>query len=322
MFHGVGASLTRIVPARETRVIPAPSSLSLAAARMGWPLQDVTVLSLHGRPLELAHPHIHPDARLLVLSDSGATPSALAALLRARGFGASTLVVLEHLGGDRERRRDGIAATWMDAECAALNIIAVECHAQLGTWILSCLPGLPDDAFEHDGQLTKRDIRAMTLARLAPSPGGLLWDVGAGCGSIGIEWMRAHPACRTIAIESKPRRQAFITRNRNALGVPTLHMIPGSAPDALEGLETPDAIFIGGGLTTPGTFDACWEALKPGGRLVANAVTLQSEALVVTLRDRLGGELTRLSVAHAAPLGEFEGWRTAMPVTTLSLIKP
>lgn len=322
MLYGMGASLSRLVPPDEMRVLPSPSSLSLAAARLGWPLHEVTVVSVHGRPLELVHPHVHPQARLLVLSDSGNTPTALAALLCRRGFGASTLTVFEHLGSDAERRVAGRADAWSEGACAPLNVVAMECRAEVQAQVWSCLAGLPDEAFQHDGQLTKRDVRAMTLARLAPIPGQLLWDVGAGCGSIGIEWMRAHPSCRAIAIEGNASRQALIAHNRAALGVPGLHLVAGTAPAALNGLESPDVVFIGGGLTAEGVVDACWAALKPGGRFVANAVTVQSEALLVTLRERLGGELSRASVAHATPLGGFDGWRTAMPVTTLSTVKP
>ncbi|WP_239688192.1 precorrin-6Y C5,15-methyltransferase (decarboxylating) subunit CbiT, partial [Pseudomonas asplenii] len=182
--------------------------------------------------------------------------------------------------------------------------------------------GLPDSAFRHDGQLTKRDVRAITLARLAPVPGELLWDVGAGSGSIGIEWMRAHPSCRTIAIEADAGRQQLIEHNRDALGVPGLRLIRGNAPQALDGLEQPDAIFIGGGVTVPGVVETCWARLKPGGRLVANAVTLQSELLLMNWRQTHGGELTRLHVAQAQPLGDFDTWRQALPITLLDVVKP
>ncbi|MDD1137370.1 precorrin-6y C5,15-methyltransferase (decarboxylating) subunit CbiE [Pseudomonas sp. TNT2022 ID233] len=322
MFYGVGASLARQVPEAEMLVLPAPSSCSLAAARLGWPLQDVSVLSLVARPLAALNAQLFSGVRLLLLSNDGQSPAAVAALLRERGFGASRLSVLEHLGGDAERRIDGIANDWNDPLVADLNVIAIECLGDPDTPRQSRLAGLPDSAFQHDGQLTKRDVRAITLARLAPTPGELLWDVGAGSGSIGIEWMRAHPSCRALAIEADDGRQQLIEHNRDALGVPGLQLIRGSAPHALAGLERPDAIFIGGGVTREGVLDTCWEQLKPGGRLVANAVTLQSEMTLMSWRERHGGELTRVHIAQAQPLGEFDTWRQALPITLLDLVKP
>ncbi len=322
MLFGVGASLSRRVAAEEMRVLSAPSSCSLAAARLGWALQDVLSLSVVARPLAALNAHLHSGVRLLVLSNDGQSPAAIAALLRERGFGPSRISVLEHLGGPAERRIDGLADSWSDPVIADLNLVAIECLAAPGTARLSRIGGLPDSAFEHDGQLTKRDVRAITLARLAPVPGELLWDVGAGSGSIGIEWMRAHPSCRAIAIEADAGRQQLIERNRDNLGVPGLQLIRGSAPEALAGLEPPDAIFIGGGVTRPGVLDSCWAQLKPGGRLVANAVTLQSEMLLMDWRQTHGGELTRIHIAQAQPLGDFDTWRQALPITLLDVIKP
>ena len=322
MFYGVGASLARQVAADELLILPAPSSVSLAAARLGWPLQDVVTLSVVARPVAALNAHLASGVRLLVLSNDGQSPAAIAALLRSSGFGPSRLSVFEHLGGSAERRIDGHAESWQDPPIAALNLIAIDCLADAHTPRLSRLAGLPDAAFKHDGQLTKRDVRAMTLARLAPAPGELLWDVGAGSGSIGIEWMRAHPSCRTLAIEADAGRQQLIEHNRDALGVPGLHLIRGSAPQALAGLETPDAIFIGGGVTRDGVLDTCWHHLRPGGRLVANAVTLQSEMTLMNWRAQHGGELTRIHVAQAQPLGEFDTWRQALPITLLEVIKP
>ena len=321
MFFGVGGALAERLAPEEMRILPAPSCVSLAAARLGWPLQEVRVVPAHGRPLERVNLYLAPGARLMVLSADAATPRRLANLLLERGYGDSRLHLLERLGGPAEREQVGLARDWPHAEGAALNLVAVECRADPDLLPLSRRCGLPDAAYAHDGQLTKRDIRAATLARLAPLPGELLWDVGAGCGSIGIEWMRAESACRAIAIESDASRRALIEHNRAALGVPELVLVAGRAPDALNGLEPPDAIFIGGGLTVPEVAERCWSALKPGGRLVANAVTLQSEAFLVGLRERVGGELTRISVAQAAPLGRFDGWRSAMPVTLLSARK-
>jgi precorrin-6Y C5,15-methyltransferase (decarboxylating) len=322
MLFGVGASLARVIAGEEMRVIPAPSSCSLAAARMGWALQDVAIVSVVARPLAALNAHIHHGMRILVLSNDGSSPAEIASLLRERGYGPSLMTVFEHLGGEAERRVDGMAGEWGNIEIAALNLVAIDCRADAATPRLTTLAGLPDSAFEHDGQLTKRDVRAMTLARLAPVPGELLWDVGAGCGSIGIEWMRAHPTCRTLAVEADEGRQQLIEFNRDALGVPGLQLVRGSAPQALQGLERPDAIFIGGGITRPGVLEACWEQLRSGGRLVANAVTLQSEAALMTWRDLHGGELTRIQIAHAKPLGEFDTWRQALPITLLDLVKP
>jgi precorrin-6Y C5,15-methyltransferase (decarboxylating) len=322
MFYGVGASLARQVPAEEMLILPAPSSVSLAAARLGWALQDVMTLSVVARPLAALNAHLASGVRLLVLSNDGQSPAAIAALLVESGFGPSRLSVFEHLGGAAERRVDGVAHAWPHATVADLNLVAIDCLADADAPRLSRLAGLPDAAFKHDGQLTKRDVRAMTLARLAPLPGELLWDVGAGSGSIGIEWMRAHPSCRALAIEADAGRQGLIEHNRDALGVPGLQLVRGTAPAALGGLETPDAIFIGGGVTRDGVLETCWQHLRPGGRLVANAVTLQSEMTLMAWRARHGGELTRLHVAQAQPLGEFDTWRQALPITLLDVIKP
>ncbi|GJH22253.1 precorrin-6y C5,15-methyltransferase (decarboxylating) subunit CbiE [Caballeronia novacaledonica] len=322
MCFGVGATLAREVANGEMRVIPAPSSLSLAAARLRWALQDAVCVSLVGRPVASLLASLHRGVRLLVLSADGATPAAVAALLTAHGFGASRMTVFEHLGGNNERRIDERADDWREPLVAALNLVAIECRTHAGHAGPPLTPGLPDDAYRHDGQLTKRDVRAVTLARLAPQPGELLWDVGAGCGSIGIEWMRAHGACRAIAIEANESRQRLIEHNRDALGVPALQLVKGEAPAALDGLSAPDAVFIGGGLTVPGVLDACWARLRQGGRLVANAVTLQSEAALVEWRARHGGELTRIGVAQAEPLGNFDTWRQALPITLLHASKP
>jgi len=321
MLYGVGASLARQIPAAQMHVLPSPSSYSLAAARLGWALQDVVTLSVVARPVAAVAAHLYSGQRLLVLSNDGTSPQAVARLLRERGFGLSRMTVLEHLGGPKERRIDGSAADDFP-DIAALNLIAIDCQASPDAPRLSPLAGLPDTAFRHDGQLTKRDVRAVTLARLAPRPGELLWDVGAGCGSIGIEWMRAHPSCRAIAVESDEGRQAFIEHNRDALGVPGLQLVRGRAPGALAGLPAPDAIFVGGGVTRENVLADCWAALKPGGRLVANAVTLQSELALAQWREQYGGELTRLHIAQASPLGEFDTWRQALPITLLDTVKP
>ncbi|MBV5309756.1 precorrin-6y C5,15-methyltransferase (decarboxylating) subunit CbiE [Chromatium okenii] len=321
LWFGIGSTLAAQLPPAELRILPAPSAMSLAAARLGWALQHVRVIAAHGRPLDNVALHLADGAQLLVLAADEHTPAQLAALVTARGYGASRLTVFERIGGAAERRVDGIAANWAHSPGAALNLIAVECVAVAGAMQLSRRSGLPDAAYQHDGQLTKRDARALTLARLAPQRGQLLWDVGAGCGSIGIEWMRADDGCRAIAIEANAARLALLAENCRTLGVPELQIVAGHAPEALAGLEPPDAVFIGGGLTVAGVFESCWAALKPNGVLVANAVTLQSEAALVGLRAQYGGELTRLSVAQAAPLGRFDGWRSAMPITLYTVRK-
>ncbi|MGS1003821.1 precorrin-6y C5,15-methyltransferase (decarboxylating) subunit CbiE [Burkholderia glumae] len=322
MFYGVGATLARQLPAEELRVLPAPSSASLAAARLGWALHELEVVSCVGRPLAALARHLHHGRRLLVLSADGATPAALAALLAEAGYGATRMSVFEHLGGPDERRIDALARAWPMARVAALNLIALDCARAADTPPVPLTPGLPDDAYQHDGQLTKRDMRAITLGRLAPTPGELLWDVGAGSGSIGIEWMRAHPSCMALAIEADAARRQTIALNRDRLGVPGLAIVAGRAPEALAGLAAPDAVFVGGGGSEPGVLAACWAALKPGGRLVANAVTLQAEAALLDWRDRHGGTLTRVALAGAAPLGGFDTWRPALPVTLYEVRKP
>ncbi|MFF3644494.1 precorrin-6y C5,15-methyltransferase (decarboxylating) subunit CbiE [Streptomyces sp. NPDC002564] len=321
MFHGIGRALTEELGAAALRVLPHPSSVSLACARLGWPVEDTEVVTLVGRPAARLAAALHDGRRLLVLSANAATPAEVAALLRAHGFGPSRLRVLEQLGGDAESSHEGIADAWSHAPGAALNVVAVECRRSPGAPRLGVVPGLPDTAYESDGQLTKRYVRAATLAALAPAPGELLWDVGGGSGSIAVEWLRAHPACRAVTVEKNPVRAERITRNAERLGVPALRVVTGAAPAALAGLPAPDAVFVGGGLTAPGLLDAAWAALAPGGRLVANTVTLESEALLTEWYRRHGGELVRLAVAQAVPVGGFTGWRQAMPVTQWSVTK-
>jgi precorrin-6B C5,15-methyltransferase / cobalt-precorrin-6B C5,C15-methyltransferase len=320
MFFGVGTTLTRLLGPERVRVLPHPSSVSLACARLGWPVDEVEVISLVGRAVARLHRSVHPDRRLLVLSADGRTPAAVAALLTARGYGDSALTVLESLGGPDERIRSGTASGWQQP-VGGLNLVAVHCHADPAAPLRPLVPGLPDDAYDHDGQLTKREIRAVTLARLAPIPGQLLWDVGGGAGSVAIEWLRTHPSCRAVAIEREPARADRIDTNAAALGVPELRVVRGAAPEALAGLEPPDAVFVGGGVTVPGLLDQCWQALRPGGRLVVNAVTLESERVVTDAYDRLGGDLIRLAVQRVAPVGNFTGWRPMLPVTQWTVTK-
>ena len=321
MFYGIGVTLARRIPFDEMTVVPAPSAFSLACARLGWPMDEVEAVTLHGRPIELLHPHVQPGARLIALSEDGSTPGKLAALLSARGYGGSTITVLEHMGGQAERILSSSAGQWPDGVNADFNTIAIECVAGPDAEHLPCVPGLPDDAFEHDGQMTKREIRAMTLSALGPTPGACLWDVGAGCGSVAIEWMRAARGTSALAVERNEDRRALAAANALALGTPALRMVAGEAPAALGDLPVPDAIFIGGGISTEGVAEACWAALKPGGRIVANVVTVEGEARINALRGLHGGELVRIAVSRADQVGPYLGWRPMMPVTQWKAVK-
>ncbi|RFU87824.1 precorrin-6y C5,15-methyltransferase (decarboxylating) subunit CbiE [Streptomyces triticagri] len=322
MFYGIGRALTEVLGPDALRVLPHPSSVSYAAAGLGWPVEDVEVVTLVGRPPDRIAAALHHGRRLLVLSADATTPDRIAALLRDRGFGPSRMRVLEQLGGEHEHFGDETTAdSRPDHTGDALNIVAVDCRRAPDALRTGAVPGLPDEAYEHDGQLTKRHVRAATLGALAPAPGELLWDIGGGSGSIAVEWMRTHPSCRAVTVERDPVRAERIVRNAERLGVPDLRVVTGAAPDALAELPTPDAVFIGGGLTAEGLLETCWQALPAGGRLVANTVTLESEALLAAARRRLGGDLVRLAVAHAVPVGGFTGWRQAMPVTQWSAQK-
>ena len=314
-FFGAGATLSRRIDPGEMRVMPAPSSFSLAASRLGWPLQDIATVSLHGRPLDLIRPLLQPGQRVLALTSDENGPRRLAALLTESGFGPSRLTVLEALGGPHERLTHHVASSFQPDIFHSLNVCAVEVAVEEGARVLPLAPGLDEALFEHDGQITKREVRALTLSALAPRKGELLWDIGGGSGSISIEWMLRDPAMRAIAIEQHPDRAARIRRNASAFGVPGLTLVEGMAPAALQGLAAPDAIFIGGGGSEDGVFEAALAALKLGGRLVANAVTLEMEAVLLAARARLGGSLTRIEIARASPVGTMTGWKPAMPVT-------
>lgn len=308
MFHGIGATLARLVGADRLTVIPHPSSVSLAAARLGWALADVDVVSLVNAPVAVLRRHLNPGRRILVLSAGAHTPGEVRSVLADAGFGDSDVSVLSALGGPDER---------LGEPADPLNIVAISCVGPR----TPVTAGLADDRYESDGQLTKREVRAVTLATLGPSPGELLWDVGAGSGSIAIEWIRAHPSCRAVAVESSPARAVTIGTNAASLGVPGLTVVTGAAPAALAGLPTPDAVFIGGGVTRDGVVEACLAALPVGGRLVANAVTLESEAVLTAWHGKLGGELTRVAVQRSRPVGGFTGWHTMMPVTIYAVVK-
>jgi precorrin-6B C5,15-methyltransferase / cobalt-precorrin-6B C5,C15-methyltransferase len=322
-FHyGIGAVLARHIEPREMTVLPAPSVFSLAAARLGWSLPDTVLLSLHGRSLDLIRPHLQPGARILILTADGDGPAALAQLLARSGFGQSRLTVLEALGGPRQRIRSTSAAAFGLDSVDGLNTLAIEVAATPDARILPRSAGIADDLFEHDGQITKREIRAVVVSSLAPRRGELLWDIGAGCGSIAIEWMLSDPTLRAIAVERRDDRAARIVRNAAACGVPGLQVIAGVAPAAFAELPAPDAIFIGGGASEPGVLDAAARALRPGGRLVVNAVTLETETLLLGRHAVHGGEFLRLAISRAEPLGGKTAWRAAMPITQWKWTKP
>jgi precorrin-6Y C5,15-methyltransferase (decarboxylating) len=322
-FHyGIGTVLAQSVEPAEMNVVPSPSAFSLAAARLGWPLPQTELLSLHGRALDLVRPYLQPQARILALTSDGDTPAAVARLLTDNGFGVSRLTVLEALGGPRERIRATTAAAFDLATVDPLNTLAIDVVTESGARVIARSAGREDVLFEHDGQITKREVRAVTLSSLAPRRGELLWDIGAGAGSVAIEWMLAAPSSmRAIAVERDAQRAGRIRRNAIAFGVTGLEIVEGHAPAALQGLPAPDAVFVGGGANDL-TLDATIAALRSGGRLVVNAVTLETEALLIARHAALGGELIRIAVSRAGDVGEKSGWRSAMPVTQWVWAKP
>ncbi len=320
LWYSVGARILKAIPKEEIRFHPQLSAFQWASSRMGWSLADLETLTIHGRANSQILPHLAPNVRMLVLTQNADSPKEVAELLTALGFGNSQMTVLAAMGGEREERFDGIAKSWTQ-KVPDFHTLAIECLADEEANVYSRVGGLPDEAFVHDGQMTKRIVRSTTLSALAPYPDALLWDVGAGCGSIAIEWMRAARGARVIAIEHNDKRISMIRENAIQLGVEKIQIIEGEAPQALTSLEEPDAIFIGGGLTTDETFETCWNALRNGGRLVANAVTVESEAKLFSLCEQYGGELSRISVQQAEPVGRFKGWKPLMPVTQWTVSK-
>ena len=318
LMHGVGVTILRRLGDERVRIIPHVSSFSIACARLRWPQAGVELISATGRIAEVIAPALQRGRRLIVLGFGPSTAAEVARVVRGHGFGASRLVVLEELGGAAEHVEESTADDWGDREAAALHLVALEVRGD--GRLLARSPGLPDDAFEHDDQFTERDARAVTLAALVPVPGQLLWDIGAGSGSVAIEWLRAAPGARAIAIERDEQRAQLIARNALRLGVPWLEVLTGDAPEALDDLHgPPDAIFVGGGLTTYGVLTRCRKALRPGGRLVAHVVTVEGESLLSRAQAEQGGRLTRLAIAHAEPLGDLTGWRPSMPITQWEL---
>ena len=321
-FHfGIGKQLAAIIPPEEFVCLPQPSAFSLAAAQLGWALQDVRTVSLHGRALASVVRHLQPGARVLALSWDGSTPGKLAELLRDRGLGDARLTILENMGGPGQRVQHTTAKAGVAGDIAALNTIALEVVAGVGSRISTLAPGRSDASFENDGQLTKREVRAITIASLEPRYGELLWDIGLGAGSIAIEWLLCDPSLRAIGIEERSERADIAARNAAQLGTPELQIVHGRAPAALQGLPAPGAVFIGGGLGG-GVLEPAWAALKPGGRIVANAVTLEAENTLLIAFQQLGGELSRIDVARADRLGALHGWRPALPITQWRAVKP
>jgi precorrin-6Y C5,15-methyltransferase (decarboxylating) len=311
---GIGSTLARHVLMGEYVVIPAPSAFSLACARLGWSFQDVETISFCGRPLEALRPLLQPGAQILALSADATTPAAVALLLASWGFSETRMTVLESLGGPAEK-----VSTFKGIQPDPLNLMALEV---VGGPAMSLSAGLDEDWFETDGQITKQEIRALTIAALAPKRGEVLWDIGAGSGSVGIEWMLRHPANRTIAIEARPDRAERVMRNALALGVPALVVKQGRAPEVLDGLTPPDAIFIGGGASNPALSMQCWSVLRPGGRLVINAVTLPTERVMMQRQAEWGGRLTRIGIERLEPIGPMQGFAPARTVLQYRAVKP
>ncbi|MBM3565150.1 MAG: precorrin-6Y C5,15-methyltransferase (decarboxylating) subunit CbiT, partial [Alphaproteobacteria bacterium] len=321
MNYGAGASLSRRFAREEFFIVPASGAFSLAAARMGWPIPDVECFTVHGRPFAVVDRHVAPGRRLLILAEDGETAPRLARHLTARGYGASRIAALENMGGAEEKRRDGVANSWAHGRTGDLVTLAVECVADRGARVLSRAPGLPDDVFAHDGQITKREVRAATLARLMPLPEQTLWDIGAGAGSVAIEWLRAEPSARAFALERDAGRARTIRANAETLGVPELKVIEGEAPAALDRLPgPPDAVFVGGGVNAA-TLQAAWRALNPGGRLVANAVTLDAERALLDFQAVAGGDLARIAVERVEALGAHAALKPQRAVLQLAAEK-
>ncbi len=320
--YGVARKLLEFISFAEMRIIPHLSALSLAAARLGWSLPDCDTLTLHGRDAANIEPFIQPSAHLIVLTADATTIAEVARRLVARGFGQSAVTVLENMGGPRERILSFAADAVPRQDFSDLNTLAIACIASPGANIYSRLAGLPDDAFIHDGQLTKREVRAATLAALAPAPGQLLWDVGAGCGSVAIEWMRSTRGCEAIAFENNAERLKMIAANAGSLGAPRLKIVAGVAPASFAGQPAPEAVFIGGGLGDTGVFESAWAALKSGGRMVVNVVTLEGELHLADLQEKLGGDLVRMEISNLAHVGPFRAMKPRMAVLQWRAQKP
>lgn len=321
LWYSVGARITKSIPASEIRFYPQLSAFQLAACRMGWSLADLETVTVHGRAASQILPHLGPGVRLLVLTKDRTSPSTIAALMCDRGYGESSFSVLAAMGGKQEQRFDGTASNW-DLSVPDFHVLAIECRHDGITPIYGWTGGIPDDAFVHDGKMTKQEVRAITLTKLCPYPDAFLWDVGAGCGSIAIEWMRAARGAMAVAIEPLESRCAMIQQNAEMLGVEKIRIVQNEAPTGFGGLEVPDAVFIGGGLTSTGVVSTAWDALRPGGRMVANAVTIEGGKVLTSICESHGGELAQIGVSRAVPVGQFKGWKPLMPVMQWCAVKP
>lgn len=316
MWFGAGASLIAHFGAEECEVMPGVSGFQMAAARMGWPLSGCETLTVHGRPVNALIPRLYPRGRLLVIGQDETTPAKIAALLCEHGYGQSQMSVLASVGGDQEQRFDITANAVGDQIFPPFHIIAIACPANAPR---ESVVVLPDSAFENDGKLTKRDVRASAIAKLAPFPGAVMWDVGSGSGAVAIDFLRNAPRGKAFAIDRNADQIAMAERNALQNGVVSLHSVAvdvAAANAALTDLPQPDAIFIGGGLSAQ-VIEQCQAALRPGGVLVAHAVTLESEQTLMGVWQATGGAMARLSMHHADPVGAFHGWRPLMPVTQL-----
>lgn len=322
MNYGVARKLLEFIPFEDMEIIPNLSAFSLAAARVGWSLPDCDTLTLHGRDAANIEAFIQPQAKLIVLTADASTIAEVARRLLARGFDKSLITVLENMGGLRERKTSFSADALPQDKFSDLNTLAIHCIASPNARVWSRLAGLPDEAFVHDGQLTKREVRAATLAALSPAPDQLLWDVGAGCGSIAIEWMRSTRGCEAMAFEHNEDRLKMIATNADRLGTPRLKIIPGKAPETLTGMRAPDAVFIGGGVGVAQVFETAWQHLKPGGRMVANVVTIEGEMHLYDLQEKHGGELVRLEISHLTNVGPYRALKSRMAVTQWRTVKP
>jgi precorrin-6Y C5,15-methyltransferase (decarboxylating) len=310
-WFGAGSVVTRHLSAGEWVAHPAPSTFACVAARLGWAIEDTRCLGLHAAPVTRLRPHLARGRRIVATVRDGAAVAALASYLTDRGFGDSELQVCEALGGPRERIRSTSAGACTFDDIA--HPVAVAISVAGSGEALPTAAGRGDDWFDHDGQITKRPVRALTLSALAPRPGEMLWDIGAGSGSIAIEWLLADPANQASAFEAAPLRAARARANAAELGVDRLQVIEGRAPDALAGHAPPQAVFVGGGLSDA-LLHWLWEHLPAGTRLVTNAVTLESETLLAHWQHDRGGELLRIELAEAAPLGTRRGWRAHYPI--------
>jgi precorrin-6B C5,15-methyltransferase / cobalt-precorrin-6B C5,C15-methyltransferase len=322
MNYGVARKILTFIPRSEVNIITHLSAFSLAAARMGWSLPDCDCFTIHGRPAANVETFIQPEARLLILTEDETSIAEVCRRLVARGFETSHVTVLENMGGPKERITSFTASTIPHMEWSALNSLAVHCKTSPNAKVWSRVAGLPDDAYMHDGKLTKREVRAATLAALGPAPDQILWDVGAGSGSIGIEWMRSTRGCEAYAIEPLEDRRAMIATNADQLGTPRLHIIPKAAPDAYAALPRPHAVFIGGGISVHGTFEGAWEALRSGGAMVANVVTIEGEMHLYDLQEKHGGELVRMDISTLAKVGPHRALKPRMAVTQWRARKP